>query len=99
MAIRALTDEYFHFSYYTDSTLTTPTGIQRRPTHYTYGLYPTIITGGPGGGSLRGSYNEETLLGFQYQVAPDFTVGARAIYRNLGRAIGTSPWTAPPPTS
>lgn len=85
LAIRALTDEYFHFSYYTDSSLTTP--YNNAAYHYTYGLYPTVITGGPGGGSLKGSYNEETLIGFQYEVAPDFTVGARAIYRSLGRAI------------
>jgi hypothetical protein len=85
MAIRALTDEYFHFSYYLDSNLTTP--LPGDANHYTYGLYPTVITGGPGGGGLKGSYNEETLIGFQYEVAPDFTVGARAIYRSLGRAI------------
>jgi hypothetical protein len=85
MAIRALTDEYFHFSYYLDSNLTTP--LAGDANHWTNGLYPTVITGGPGGGGLKGSYNEETLLGFQYEVAPDFTVGARAIYRSLGRAI------------
>jgi outer membrane receptor protein involved in Fe transport len=85
MAIRALTDEYFHFSYYLDSGLTTP--FANGAYHYTYGLYPTVITGGPGGGKLKGSYNNETILGFQYELRPDFSVGARAIYRTLGRAI------------
>ncbi|MEW5765919.1 MAG: TonB-dependent receptor, partial [Acidobacteriota bacterium] len=81
MAIRALTDEYFFFEYFRDPALTTPVSIA-----WSYGLYPTQITGGPNGGSLKGSYNNETILGFQYEVRPDFSVGARAIYRTLGRA-------------
>jgi hypothetical protein len=82
MAIRALTDEYFTFEYFSDPQLTTPASIS-----YAYGLYPTKIQNGPKGGGLKGSYNEEWLLGFQYEIRPDFSVGARAIYRSLGRAI------------
>lgn len=85
LAIRALTDEYFHFSYFWDSGLTTP--VNNAAYHYTYGLYPTVITGGPGGGSLKGSYNEEYILGFQYEIRPDLSVGVRGIYRDLGRVI------------
>ncbi len=87
MAIRALTDEYFHFSYFMDAGLTQPFQPANPGYHYTYGLYPTQITSGPNGGGLKGSYNEETILGFQYEVAPDFTLGVRGIYRNLGRVI------------
>jgi len=85
LAIRALTDEYFHFSYYLNNSLTTPYPASAQ--HYTYGLYPTVITGGPNGGGLKGSFNEETILGFQYEVAPDFTIGVRGIYRTIGRVI------------
>ena len=82
MAIRALTDEYFTFEYFNDAALTTPASIS-----FAYGLHPTQITGGPNGGSLKGSYNEEYLLGFQYEVRPNLNLGVRAIYRTLGRAI------------
>jgi hypothetical protein len=82
MAIRALTDEYFTFERYNDAALTIPTSVT-----YAYGTHPTQIQGGPGGGKLKGSYNEEWILGFQYEIASDFTMGARAIYRSLGRVI------------
>ena len=85
LAIRALTDEYFHFSYYADPALTVP-----RPgdaNHWTNGLYPTVITGGPDGSRIKGSYNEEYILGFQYEIRPDFNMGVRGIYRTLGRVI------------
>ena len=85
MAIRALTDEYFHFSYFYDHNMTMP--YPNSGYHYTYGLYPTVITGGPNGSKLKGSYNEETILGFQYEIRPDFSMGVRAIYRDLGRVI------------
>lgn len=85
LAIRALTDEYFHFSYFWDSGLTVP--VNNPAYHYTYGLYPTVITHGPQGGSLKGSYNEEYILGFQYEIRPDFSMGVRGIYRDLGRVI------------
>ena len=87
MAIRALTDEYFHFSYYQDANLTTSFQPTNPGYHYSYGFNNTQITGSPNGGRLKGSYNEETILGFQYEVAPDLTLGARAIYRSLGRVI------------
>ncbi len=86
MAIRALTDEYFHFSYFTDAALTHargPTPATTTPTASTN----TLITGGPDGGRLKGSYNEEYILGFQYEIRPDFNMGVRGIYRNLGRVI------------
>ncbi|MGC8762776.1 MAG: TonB-dependent receptor [Acidobacteriota bacterium] len=85
LAIRALTDEYFHFSYFRDSHLTVP--VNNPAYHYTYGLEPTKIVGGPNGGGLKGSYNKETILGFQYEIRPDFSMGARAIYRSIGRVI------------
>ncbi len=85
MAIRALSTEYFHFSYFEDYNLSIP--VDHPGYHYTYGLDPTIITGGPGGGGIKGAYNDEAIVGFQYEIAPDFSVGARAIYRSLGRAI------------
>jgi hypothetical protein len=82
MAIRALTDEYFTFEYFRDPQLTTPVSIA-----YSYGLYPTKIEHSPAGGSLKGSYNEEYILGYQYEIRPDFSMGVRAIYRDLGRVI------------
>ncbi len=82
MAVRALTDEYFTFEYFMDYGLTTPYGFS-----FSYGAHPTQIQGGPGGGKLKGSYNEEWILGFQYEIAPNFTMGVRGIYRSLGRAI------------
>ena len=85
MAIRALTDEYFHFSYFYDANLTIP--YPSSAYHYTYGLETTKIVGGPKGGKLKGSYNEEWILGFQYEIRPDFSMGVRAIYRSLGRVI------------
>jgi len=85
MAIRALTDEYFHFSYYSDAALTQPRDGDAY--HYTYGLNPTQIVGSPTGGSLKGSFNEEYILGFEYEIRPDFNMGVRGIYRDLGRAI------------
>jgi len=81
MAIRALTDEYFDFTYFANPQLTVPV------LGYAYGFLPTQITGGPNGGKLKGSYNEETILGFQYEVRPDLSLGVRGIYRALGRII------------
>ncbi len=105
MAIRALTDEYFNFTYFYDAALTQP------DYGYGYGFLPTQITGGPNAGligghydssgvwvldtkpgayhgsKLKGSYNEEWILGYEYEIRPDLTVGARAIYRALGRVI------------
>jgi len=85
MAIRALTDEYMHFSYFSDAALTQTRAGDAY--HYTYGFLNTQIVGGPGGGRLKGSYNEEAILGFQYEIRPDFNMGVRAVYRNIGRVI------------
>jgi hypothetical protein len=89
MAIRALTTEFFHFAYYKDAALTQPWDPDNNGTgySYTYGFDPTLVTGGPGGKKLKGSYNEEWILGFEYEIRPDFTMGVRAIYRSLGRVI------------
>ncbi len=92
MAVRALTDEYFYFAWYEDPGLTIPyTGYMGKSSwsrsDYIAGLYPTKIQGGPNGGKLKGSYNEEWILGFQYEIRPDFSMGVRAVYRSLGRII------------
>ena len=97
LAIRALTSEFFHFGYYFDAALTQPTnwtGNYSGSDNYTYGYDPTIIAGGHDiygnpdpGKKLKGAYNDEAILGFQYEIAPDFSVGARAIYRYVGRVI------------
>jgi len=88
MAIRALTTEWGHNAYFTDPYLTVSMdslvggGYDR-----TTGMDETIVTGGPNGGSLKGSFNKETLLGFQYEIMPNLTMGVRAIYREIGRVI------------
>ncbi len=87
MAIRALTDEYFHFSYYEDAGLTQPFQPNNSDYHYSFGFFNTLIQGGPQGQKLKGSYNEEWILGYEYEVRPDLTLGARAVYRSLGRVI------------
>jgi outer membrane receptor protein involved in Fe transport len=85
MAVRALTDEYFHFSYFFDPGLTIP--VPDPGYHYTYGFSNSLIEGDPGGGRLKGPYNEEVILGYQYEVRPDLNLGVRAVYRALGRVI------------
>lgn len=85
LAIRALTTEFFHFAYYTDYQLTQPYNYPGYA--YTYGIGETKITGGPDGSKIKGSFNKETILGLQYELKPDLNLGARLIYRELGRAI------------
>ncbi len=94
MAIRAMTTEWGHNTYFTNPQLTQSYDMWRAahatsfaPATYTTGFDETVITGTPGGSNLKGAYDEETILGFQYELAPDFTVGVRGIYRNLGRTI------------
>lgn len=92
LAIRALTTEFFHFGYYTDYQLTQDgnddyVNLYGYPYSYTLGLEPTQIVGGPNGEKIKGSYNKESILGFQYELMPDLTVGVRGIYRSLGRVI------------
>jgi hypothetical protein len=36
---------------------------------------------------LKGQYVDEYLLGFEYEVAPNFALGVQATYRDLGRVI------------
>ncbi|MFB3851227.1 MAG: carboxypeptidase regulatory-like domain-containing protein [Acidobacteriota bacterium] len=82
LAIRALTTEFFHFAYYMDPALT-----QTYDYSWTNGLETTQIVGGPNGEKLKGSYNKESILGLQYELKPDLNVGARLIYRSIGRVI------------
>jgi hypothetical protein len=85
VALRALTDEIIQVSYFTDAALTQP--FPNPDYHYTTGLYDTVIEGGPDGSPLKGSYTNEWLLGFQYEFRPDWSVGVRAIYRDIGRVV------------
>jgi hypothetical protein len=71
-----------HFEYFADAVLTQPVG----PCSV-IGLYQPRAVGGPRGGTIKGAFTEEWLLGFQYEVRPDLSLGARAIYRDLGRAF------------
>ena len=36
---------------------------------------------------LRAPYTDEFIIGYEYEVRPDFKIGARAVYRELGRTI------------
>ena len=36
---------------------------------------------------LQGQFIDEVLLGFEYEVAPNFAVGVQATYRDLGRVV------------
>ena len=72
----------FHYEWFADAALTQPVGAC-----VALGLYPGKVEGGPEGGRLKGSYTQESLLGFQYEVKPELSLGARVIYRDLGRAI------------
>jgi hypothetical protein len=85
LAIRALTTEFFHFSYYTDAALTQ--SYDTPGFSWTNGLGPTQIVGGPNGEKIKGSFNKESIVGLQYELKPDLNVGARLIYRSLGRVI------------
>ncbi len=92
LAIRALTTEFFHFGMYTDYMLTQDGNDDWYNNYgyiysYTNGINPTQIVGGPGGEKIKGSFNKETILGLQYELKPDLNVGARLIYRELGRTI------------
>jgi hypothetical protein len=95
MAIRSMTTEWDHNTYFIDPNLTQSYDAwlaANDPTHFhphssTTGLDETLIEGDPHGGKLKGAYDEEWILGFQYELAPDFTMGVRAIYRDLGRTI------------
>ncbi len=49
---------------------------------YTYGTIPTKVLSGTGN-----QYNDEFLVGAEYQFSPDFTMGFSALYRNLGQVL------------
>jgi outer membrane receptor protein involved in Fe transport len=50
---------------------------------------PASILGGPTDvdPSLKGQYIDEFLVGYDMEVAPNFAVGVKGTYRNLGRVI------------
>lgn len=50
--------------------------------HYVYGAIPTGVLGSP-----KDQYTEEYLAGIEYEIRPDFTIGARVQYRSLGRVL------------
>jgi hypothetical protein len=99
IAIRSLTTEWDAQAFYIDPQLTTTMDqwdsypwsayeLSGDPTlSPTLGTNQTVIEGDPHGGKIKGPYNDEYILGFQYEVAPDLTMGVRAIYRDLGRTI------------
>lgn len=88
LAIRSLTTEWGWNAYFQDPYLTVPlSDYLGYPINFTNGFDETIVTGSPNGGSLKGSYNTEALLGFQYEVMTNLQVGVRTVYRELGRAI------------
>lgn len=49
---------------------------------FTYGTIPTTVLPG-----TKNQYNDEFLVGAEYEVMPEFTVGFSALYRNLGDAL------------
>ena len=49
---------------------------------YTYGSVPTTVLPG-----TKNQYNDEFLLGAEYEVRPDFTVGVYALSRSLGDVL------------
>jgi hypothetical protein len=84
LAIRALSGELGASIYTYDAAGTMPyyTSISGS-TGTSLVQYPN----GPTTDKLHGAYNNEWILGFQYEVAADLTMGARVIYRDLGRTI------------
>jgi outer membrane receptor protein involved in Fe transport len=62
-----------------------------RPTACTAGRHATIRTGGsfgePTQPGLKGQYSDEYSLGFEFQPIQDLAVGAKYVYRTLGRVV------------
>jgi hypothetical protein len=56
----------------------------RQIAHFLSGSVPFKVYGNP-----KDQYSREWLAGFEYEIAPSFTVGARIQYRDLARAIDT----------
>ncbi|MEJ2422272.1 MAG: TonB-dependent receptor, partial [Acidobacteriota bacterium] len=50
---------------------------------YVQGITPNL----PVNNKLKSPYTDEYILGYNYQIAPDFKLGARLVYRALGRTI------------
>ena len=49
---------------------------------YTFGAIPTRVAPG-----TKNQYNDEFLVGAEYELGPDFVVGFNALYRSLGRVL------------
>ncbi len=54
------------------------------PIRYTYSQNPALVLPG-----IRNQSQDEFTLGIQYELFPDFVVGARAVYRELNKLLET----------
>ncbi len=90
IAIRGLNNEVSGDEFFYDPQLTQWTGVS--------GIYgsseliqgqtvPGQTTALPVNSKLKGPYTDEYILGFDYQIRPDFKVGVSMHYRALGRTI------------
>ncbi len=52
-----------------------------------YGATPTDVLPG-----TKNTYDQEVILGVDYEIMPDFSVGARIVYRELGRLLEDIGW-------
>ncbi len=86
MAVRSLNNEQSGFEYFYDPQLTAWTGVSQ-----IIGSSQELIQGqSPGlpvNSKLKSPYTDEYILGVERQVMPDFKIGARLIYRDLGRTV------------
>ncbi len=90
IAIRGLNNEVSGFEYFYDPQLTQWTGASS-----IYGsseliqgqTVPGQTSPLPVNSKLKGPYRDEYILGYDYQIRPDFKVGVSLHYRTLGRTI------------
>jgi hypothetical protein len=95
IAVRALNHEVSGFEYFYDPALSVWTGISQvfGAVEYIQGQYAppagqmTPAEAAAYGKKLKAPYTDEVILGYDYQLNEDLTVGARLIYRDLGRTI------------
>ena len=85
IAIRGLNSEVSGFEGFYDPQLTVWTGDSQiyGAAEYIQGQDMNL----PVRSELKAPYTDEYILGYDYQVTPDLTIGARGIYRTLGRTI------------
>ncbi len=85
MALRSLAGEVSGFEAFYDPALTIPAnyGFTYGYAEYVQGVTPNL----PVNNKLKSPYTDEYILGYNYQIAPDFKLGARLVYRALGRTI------------